>query len=193
LAATNKNLDILVEKNLFRQDLFYRLNVITVKLPKLKERKEDIGLLAQYFLKKYSYMKDREIIIGDEVVTKLKIYNWPGNIRELENTILYAIINSDSNVINVNNLPAKIFEAEKKQGKGNSLHKELYNLAMQYFEETPLTLDSFIPYDEYIKMVEVPLIEAALSFCSGNKSKAAEILGINRNTLRKKIEEYGVK
>jgi len=191
IAATNKELDALVEKKLFREDLYYRLKVISVKLPGLNERQDDIELMVDYFLEKYSYLKDNNIAVSNETLDVLKCYNWPGNVRELENSILYAIINTDTYVINPENLPRKVVDNKKHVNDGNSIANDLYRLATQLISMYD-EMDNCVPFEEYITITETPLIRAAMDFSSNNKSKAAKILGINRNTLRKKLERYEI-
>jgi DNA-binding NtrC family response regulator len=193
LAATNKDLSLLVKNNKFREDLYYRLNVVNIKLPSLRERKEDIPILVNYFIKKYAHLKDTSIRIEENVLEELTKYNWPGNIRELENTIIYLIVNSNSSSITVKDLPNS-FKDKNVNQEDSSLYNQLYNLAFQFFTKANHSdqENNIVPYEEYINLVELPLIKAALHFTKGNKSKASELLGINRNTLRKKLDKYGI-
>jgi len=187
LAATNRDLLSLIKNNKFREDLYYRLNIVNIKIPSLRERKEDIPILVNYFLNKYMHLKGESVTISDKVIEKLTKYKWPGNIRELENTIIYLLVNSNTSNITIDDLPDNIKD-ENENSSDFSLYNHLYELAFQYFSksEDNGTNKDFAPYDEYISLVEYPLIKAALHFCKGNKSKTAELLGINRNTLRKK-------
>ncbi|MGA1846644.1 sigma-54-dependent transcriptional regulator [Deferribacter abyssi] len=189
IAATNKNLDELIEKGKFREDLYYRLNVINIELPPLRERKEDIPILVSYFLQKYEYIKNRQLSVSNRALEKLIAYHWPGNIRELENVIQHMIVQAGGDVIDISDMPEKILL--KNSFSGNSIKKELYELAMKLISGED-RINGHTVYEEYVKIVERPLIEAALEKTGNNKSAAAQLLGINRNTLRKKIKDYGI-
>ena len=161
IAATNGNLREMIIKQTFREDLFYRLTVVEIEIAPLRERKEDITLLVDKFLFKYGVeYKDRYIKITQEAMTILKRYNWPGNIRELENVIQRAVIMCDK-VINVEHLPEHL----------------KYTLSFSEDELLPL------------KVIEKQYIEKVLRATANNKTKAAEILGIDRKTIRIKLEE----
>ncbi|KAA0258124.1 sigma-54-dependent Fis family transcriptional regulator [Deferribacter autotrophicus] len=188
IAATNKNLEELIEKGKFREDLYYRLNVINIELPPLRERKEDIPILVSYFLQKYRYIKNRQLSISNRALEKLISYHWPGNIRELENVIQHMIVQAGGDVIDISDMPEKIL---KSSFSGNSIKKELYELAMKLISGED-KINGHTVYEEYVKIVERPLIEAALEKTGNNKSAAAQLLGINRNTLRKKIKDYEI-
>jgi len=193
IVSTNKNLEDEVEKGNFRQDLFYRLNAITLTAPPLRERKEDILLLIDYFLEKYSI----ELGIGKKTITDdaagiMVDYRWPGNVRELENTIKRVIVlSSDMKItsdILIDAAPYLRGLGKHKEDPFDALiTKELNTLINDKKESATGDI-----YDLVIRKVEKPLIEGILKFSKGNKKKAAEILGINRNTLSKKIEEYGI-
>lgn len=193
IASTNKDLQKEVEKGTFRKDLYYRINTITIELPPLRERKEDIPHLVEHFVQKYAVqlgVRKRMVIISDEANHKLLDYNWPGNIRELENTIKRVLVLSSDTMITPDVLldAAPYLDGTKK--KENSFDDlvlaEILNL-ISLNQEPPNGI-----YDMFIKRVEKPLIEAILKITKGNKKKAAAILGINRNTLSKKIEELGI-
>ncbi|MGE5446694.1 MAG: sigma-54-dependent transcriptional regulator [Ignavibacteriales bacterium] len=194
IASTNKDLGKEVEKGTFRKDLYYRINTITIELPPLRERKEDIPLLVEHFVQKYAERLDagkRMIILSDEANQMLLEYNWPGNIRELENTIKRLLVLSSHTVITPDVLlDAAPYIEEIKKKRENSFDDlvltEILNL-INSNQESPNGV-----YDIVIKRVEKPLIEAILKVTKGNKKKAAAILGINRNTLSKKIEELGI-
>jgi DNA-binding NtrC family response regulator len=193
LAATNKDLLSLVKCNKFREDLYYRLNIVNIKIPSLKERKEDIPILVNHFLNKFMHLKGEPVKISDKVIEKFTKYRWPGNIRELENTIMYLLVNSKSSNVTIEDLPDNI-KNEEENLEDFSLYNNLYELALQYFSKSGNNgaNKDFAPYEEYINLVEFPLIKAALHFCNGNKSKTAELLGINRNTLRKKMDKHKI-
>jgi two-component system response regulator HydG len=161
LAATNKNLQDLVKKGLFREDLFYRLNVITIIIPPLRERGDDILLLAHHFLTQFAAESGKATLrFSDEALQSLRSYNWPGNVRELENVIQRLVVMTDGDVIDVPDLPSLMrFSALRKTG----------------FTRTLAEVES-----EYITNV--------LASVDGNKTRAAEILGIDRKTLREKLK-----
>ena len=169
LAATNENLADLVRKGKFREELFYRLNVVPVHLPPLRERKEDIALLVEHFLQKYNRRAKKKInSISPKVEKALMEYNWPGNIRELENTIERAVVLSEGNEIELEDL---IYH-------GISTTTSLFHPVRGKYH----ALDNI--EKEYIKTV--------LLTQQGNKSKTAKILGIDRKTLLAKIKKYKI-
>jgi len=161
LAATNKDLHSLVKKGLFREDLFYRLNVITIVIPPLRERGDDILLLAHHFLTKFAAELGKlQLRFSDEALQSLQSYNWPGNVRELENVIQRLVVMTDGDLIEVPDLPSLMrFSALRKRG----------------FNRTLAEVES-----EYITNV--------LASVDDNKTRAAEILGIDRKTLREKLK-----
>ena len=190
IVASNKNLEELVKSKEFREDLYYRLNVVAIELPPLRERKEDIPILVQHFLKKFSHLKDYELTMSTEAMDALLKYQWPGNIRELENIIQYAIIHATGKTISKSKLPPKVFENNTKNDF-NSLSKKLKSLANEIISSEIIS-GTNNAYEEFLKIVEKPLIMAALDKALNNKTEASKILGINRNTLRKKIKELEI-
>jgi DNA-binding NtrC family response regulator len=190
IVASNKNLEELVKSKEFREDLYYRLNVVAIELPPLRERKEDIPILVQHFLKKFSHLKGYELSMSTEAMDALLKYQWPGNIRELENIIQYAIIHATGKTISKSKLPPKVFENNTKNDF-NSLSKKLKSLANEIISSEIIS-GTNNAYEEFLKIVEKPLIMAALDKALNNKTEASKILGINRNTLRKKIKELEI-
>jgi two-component system nitrogen regulation response regulator GlnG len=193
IASTNKDLQKEMEKGAFRKDLYYRINTITRELPPLRERKEDIPLLVEHFVQKYAEQLGtgrKGVIISDEAKQMLLRYNWPGNIRELENTIKRVLVLCSDTVITPDALLEAVPYLDGTKKKENSFDDlvvtEILNL-INLNQGSPHRI-----YDTAIKRVEKPLIEAILKITKGNKKKAATILGINRNTLSKKIEELGI-
>lgn len=172
IAATNKNLEEMVQEKTFREDLYYRLNVIKVTIPSLKERKEDIEPIANHLMKKLSKEMDRFVTeIDKEAMAHLKGHDWPGNIRELENTIERAINLVEKEAkITVNHLPYYI-----REKKGN------YSIS-----------SGRVGLKDVIAQVEIKEIRNALDICKGNKQKAARELGISRTSLYEKMEKYGL-
>ncbi len=171
IAATNADLEQEVKLGNFRPDLYYRLNVISIKIPPLRERKDDIRLLTSYFVKKYCQDAGAEKkSVSDDTMKFLLSYGWPGNVRELENTIEHAVLLAKGHQINMEDLPEKIKESKPLQ------------LATDSRPPTP-TLET----------IEKTYIYWVLSQTGWQKSKAASILGIDTSTLYRKIERYGLK
>jgi two-component system response regulator HydG len=171
IAATNKDLEPEVKEGRFREDLFYRLNVIPVRLPLLRERKEDIPLLAEYFFRHYRE-RNRSSTRGflPKTMDTLLRYEWPGNIRELENAIERAVLLCRSEYIMPEDLPPQVQGAE---GEGGSLVS--------------------VPTGMPLKDVEREVILQALADAGGNRTQTARVLGISRKTLQNKLKEYGVR
>ncbi len=175
IAATNRNLIQMVKDNTFREDLFYRLNVIPIEVPPLRERKEDIPILVDHFIKKYSLEANKKIPeIKDEVLDLLIEYPWPGNIRELENVIERAIVMSEGNSLSLNDFPENIINYTENPGKSHTLQEK--------------SSDSLT---DIIESYEKELIKNAIIKSENNITKASKILGIKRTTLRYKMEKYG--
>lgn len=190
IAATNTDLEEQVRQGKFREDLYYRLHVVSIQLPRLRERKEDIPMLVSHFLHKHRSMREHQMYASPEAISILSAYHWPGNIRELENVIQSAMVHAETDTIQPANLPEKIVDAESPQTR-SSLSDELYRLAA-HIVESELHADEGNAFAEYERIVEIPLLKAVLDRTGGNKSVAANVLGINRNTLRKKMKDYGL-
>jgi len=172
MAATNADLEQEVRIGNFRADLFYRLNVFPIHIPPLRKRKDDIKLLVSYFVKKYcEKFKLEEKGINDETQNRLMEYPWPGNARELENTIERAILLAKDKQIDVSELPQRILNPEK--------------LKLIEVEDRPGTPD--------LETIEKAYILWVLNQTNWQKARAAQILGIDTSTLYRKIEKYGLK
>jgi len=191
IAATHHNLEKAVREKRFREDLFYRLNVIQVNIPPLRKRKDDIPLLSEFFMQKFqSHTGGKAKVLTPETLKILRAYDWPGNVRELENAIQRAITLSQGDKIFPDALPPQIF----RPGHGvtisfeNFLEEKLADLVdrMGGLEQGDI-------YTMVLHRVEKPLITLVLRKTEGNQVRAAGLLGINRNTLRKKIKELGIK
>ena len=169
VAATNQNLEELVAEKKFREDLFYRLNVVSIHLPSLRERPEDIPLLADHFLNKYAAQNNKPVCrISPEAMDVLTRYRWPGNVRELENVIERAATLSSTNLVIPEDLPRR-------------LQMELSPVALNF-------LPSSLPLSELEKLY----IQKVLEETGGNKKKAADILGIDRRTLYRMATRLGL-
>jgi transcriptional regulator with PAS, ATPase and Fis domain len=166
LAATNKDLEAEVQSGTWREDLFYRLNVITIHIPPLRERKEDISLLVNFFLDKYNAQNQRSIQgVTNDVHKVFELYEWPGNVRELENVIERGVVLCTGDMITLNCLPPKLAELDEEQDAGDGLN---------------------------LMEVEKRLIVRALDQEGGNQSAAARTLGISRKQLRTKMTHHGL-
>jgi Nif-specific regulatory protein len=194
IAATNVDLQEEVAKQHFREDLFYRLNVVTVYLPPLRNRREDIPRLIDHFLDKYNAINDRRLRrISRDMLNVLLRYPWPGNVRELENAIERAVVLSRDEDFTEELLPlsVKMFAAQRKSSQASetieSISKRLADQAITDFE-----LREGEIYQLVIDQIERALIDRALGKCGGIKTKAADFLGINRNTLNKKVRDLGI-
>lgn len=183
ISATNQDLETSVREKMFREDLFHRLNVITIPLPPLRERREDIPLLADYFLKRFSSELGIGVrYIADDAMLILKNYDWKGNVRELENVIQRAIVMSGGDSITPEYLPIS-------QSAGRdfvSMHEIIKDKVNNYTKKGGL-------YSEVIGEAEKELLLSVLKKTEWNQVKAAEILGINRNTLSRKMKELDIK
>jgi Nif-specific regulatory protein len=191
IAATNADLEELIQQKRFRLDLYYRLNVIRLDIPPLRERKEDILLLTKYFIEKYSKENDKDIhSITPEAIKLLESYDWPGNVRELENLIERAVVLNQTGYLDVKDFP-EVLE------KISSLEKVPYLISSGDVEfssipEQSLDLYDGRVYETVIGEVEKKLILYALKKFKYTKTKAAKFLGINRNTLEKRIKELKI-
>ncbi|MFQ5681775.1 MAG: sigma-54 interaction domain-containing protein [Candidatus Binatia bacterium] len=185
ISASNKDLRKEVEKKAFREDLFYRLNVLQMVMPPLRNRREDIPGLADYFIRKFSQALNKKVEeISSEALMYLMNYPYPGNIRELENMIEHAVAVTGSNIITEEDLPAHI--------KGVPISEEF-----ELFEKTaPGGADNFfnkgLSLDEELATHEKCILLGALKRAKGVQKRAAEILGINYRSLRHRLEKYGM-
>jgi transcriptional regulator with PAS, ATPase and Fis domain len=189
LAATNQNLEKAVQEKRFREDLFYRLNVVTLYLPPLRERLEDIPELVEYFISRFKQGASSSALgISPEVLRLFKSYSWPGNVRELENVLKKAFILCKCAVLTREDFP--FLKGLEPQSDLERFEKELSHLLEIPFQtKEPLKGEL---YQKIIELVERHLIEKALREVGNNQVKAAELLGINRITLRKRIKDFGL-
>ena len=195
IAATHKNLSNLIEKGEFREDLFYRLNVVPISIPPLRERKEDIPELVNHFLDKAKDLQLEPKKFTTESFQILEKYQWPGNVRELENFILKLcalytdenIMNDDlaEEILNLQKLDQQMLDAENQFSKilENYLSRNINKINKEYQGDV---------YNYFVTELEKVLLLEVLKNKNGNQLKAAELLGLNRNTLRKKITELNI-
>ncbi|PIP00979.1 fused DNA-binding response regulator in two-component regulatory system with GlnL: response regulator; sigma54 interaction protein [uncultured Pleomorphomonas sp.] len=197
VAATNKDLRLLINQGLFREDLFFRLNVVPIRLPPLRERVEDIPDLVRHFFT----VAEKEGLPSKQIepaaVERLKRYRWPGNIRELENLVRRLAALYPQDTITVNLIEAELATptvtlVEEETPADEDLSESVERFLAKYFAEFGDNLPPPGLYHRILKEVEYPLIGAALAATRGNQIKAAELLGVNRNTLRKKIRDLDV-
>lgn len=187
ISATNRDLKKMVDENLFRSDLYFRLNVINIHLPALRERRDDILILADHFIKRYNAIYAKEIAGMNRETERLFLeYPWPGNIRELENVVERAIILCKGLMIEVSVLPESI---RNFRSEANSRIPEIDKWIRQ---EMQAAGDKDM-HAAVIGKLEKKLIEEVLIKQGANKSRTATVLGINRNTLKAKMREYGIK
>ena len=172
ISATNKDLSKMVKAEKFREDLYYRLNVVEIKIPPLRERKEDIGLLVHSFLEEICKQNNKPVLtISKDVIDIFQNYRWKGNIRELKNTIENIVVLSQNSKIDVDDVPSYMMDSTN-----NSTEEEEY----------PLDLT------KATQKIEIKNITKALKMSNGNKAKAAKILNIPRTTLYYKIDQYKI-
>lgn len=192
VAATNRDLHDEIESDRFREDLYYRLNVLPIDLPPLRDRKEDIPLLAEHFVQKYAEADNRpQPKISSDALKMLLDYSWPGNVRELQNYMERAIVLCEGDELTPPLLPrhvqglAPVRLHHQSAANPETLCRELVELGIQQAGDDAQDL-----YDRVVSQAEKELIRQVLHSCRGIQTKAAARLGINRNTLHKKIADY---
>jgi len=196
IAATNQNLAARVSAGRFREDLYFRLRVIPIQMPALRERREDIPELTDYFIgKAVQEMGARTSGVSPEARTKLQSYGWPGNVRELENTAMRAALLAPGAVIQADDIDlsntATATKSQPEADDATAISDVIGGRIAAWFDSP----DGAEPRDLYHKLVEEierPLIELALKRAGGNQVRAARMLGLNRNTLRKKIIDHKI-
>lgn len=208
LAATNQNLEALVKAGKFREDLYFRLNVIPLHLPPLRERKEDIPLLADFLIKKIC---EREGVppkkISPNLLKAFTLYHWPGNIREFENLLERLVILSDKEILEMEDLPSSICEKirhafNKKEELVQKKEIDELEEKVEILEERPFFTPQYlnlpnlekgeINLQDLIKDIEIFYLKKALELSKGVKSKAAKLLGLNRTTLIEKLKRHNL-
>ena len=194
IVTSKRNLMKLVETGHFREDLYYKLNVMPILLPPLRKRLEDIPNLINHFISTYNKKNDSRLSIDVLAINYLKSYNWPGNIQELKNLIERLSLSLPNNKITISDLKEHLKNSFEINENVESITLE--NLIDKRINKVISSIGSDYSqmniYDDFIKTVEKPLIENILNHTRGNQIKASSLLGLNRNTLRKKISELGV-
>jgi DNA-binding NtrC family response regulator len=184
IAATNVDLKQAVAEGIFREDLYYRLNVISINLPPLRERKEDILPLAQHFIRKYAEENSRELNsqISPEVLSLLEAYRWSGNVRELENVMERAVIIARGNSISKEDLREEVVNPQLAAVRSKDQSSA-----------TQIDLTNGISFYDEVNRFQIDLIRRALEITGGHQSRAARLLGLNTTTLNSKIRYYNIR
>ena len=188
IAATHQNLEKRVESGSFREDLFHRLNVIRINLPALRERREDIPLLANHFLRLAADELNVDIKTLDKESTEyLSKLDWPGNVRQLENTCRWLTVMSPGQIIHLDDLPPELLTTEQREKPDGD-----WIQALRYWTDRQLSRGDSAILDIAVPMFEKVMIETALQKAGGRRQDAAKLLGWGRNTLTRKIKELGM-
>ncbi|MEA2934790.1 MAG: two-component system, NtrC family, nitrogen regulation response regulator GlnG [Variibacter sp.] len=196
VAATNKDLRILIQQGLFREDLFFRLNVVPLRLPPLRERSEDVPDLIRHFLSQAEKEGLPAKRLDQEALERLKGYRWPGNVREVENLARRLAALYPHELITAAAIDSELTEpvpvAHERINRDETLLMAVERHLNEYFSGFPGTLPPPGLYHRILREVEYPLLSAALAATRGNQIRAADLLGVNRNTLRKKIRDLDI-
>jgi DNA-binding NtrC family response regulator len=189
IAATNCNLEQLVAKGQFRQDLYYRLSSFTITLPPLRERADDLPLLVEYFLRRYNLELGKEVReVAPEAMTCLQRYSWPGNVRELQNVLRTALLQAAGPILFPEFLPASFRAARDTEKPSPSLQLA----SLEDFLEERMRAGSQNLYSEAVALIERDMLTYVLSRTGGNQAQAAKILGISRLSLRSKLRSLAI-
>jgi two-component system nitrogen regulation response regulator GlnG len=197
VAATNRDLRQAVNQGLFREDLFYRLNVVPLRLPPLRERSEDIADLVRHFLNLSSAQGLPTKTISAEAMDRIRRYRWPGNVRELENLVRRLAALYADDVIGVEVIENELAEPPQAPRSAEPSEEETLTGSIErHLTKFFSTQGDDLPppglYDRMLRELEIPLISLSLAATRGNQIKAAHMLGLNRNTLRKKIRDHNI-
>jgi two-component system nitrogen regulation response regulator GlnG len=197
IAATHRDLRQSIRQSLFREDLFYRLNVVPIRLPPLRERTEDIPALVRHFFQLATKEGLPPKTLDQAAMERLKTYRWPGNVRELENLVRRLAALYSQEVIGIDAIEAELAETAPAAAPNENVVNEGLSAAAErhlrdYFAAHKGGLPPAGLYDRVLREIERPLIQLTLSATRGNQLRAAQLLGLNRNTLRKKIRELDI-
>jgi two-component system nitrogen regulation response regulator GlnG len=197
IAATHRDLRALIVQGMFREDLYYRLNVVPIRVPPLRERTQDIPALIRHFMRQAVDIGLPSKSIEPAAIQRLQAHRWPGNVRELENLVrrlcaLYAEEVIDVGVIESELAEARPIQTRTEEAPGEGLGAVVERHLREYFAAHAEGLPAAGVYDRVVREVERPLIALSLAATRGNQLRAAELLGLNRNTLRKKIRELDI-
>lgn len=194
IAATHRDLRAQIQQGLFREDLFYRLNVVPLRLPPLRERLDDIGDLARHFLRETAREGLGDRSITSDAVERLKLHAWPGNVRELENLIRRIVAVHPQDVISADVVEQELIDVSVPTNQATETEdaQSLAEMVERHLATYFASFNGELPppglYDRVVREIETPLISAALTATRGNQIRAAELLGLNRNTLRSRIK-----
>jgi two-component system nitrogen regulation response regulator GlnG len=197
VAATHRDLSQMIRQGLFREDLYYRLNVVPIRLPPLRERIDDVADLVAHFLRASQREGEPVKTISPEAIKLMQAYSWPGNVRELENLVrrlgaLYADENISKEIVQAELNIADRQAMPTIDGGPMDVSSAVETHVAQVLREHEPKLPPAGLYQRVIDKVEAPLIAMVLNACGGNQIKASELLGLNRNTLRKKIRAHSI-
>lgn len=194
VAASNRDLMKEVKQERFREDLYWRLNVVPIEIPPLRRRRDDIPALVSFFLEHYNEINDRYVVhIGPGTMEAMQDYNWPGNVRELQNYIERAVVMSETDELTVDLLPDCLISGQTNSAlitTGNDFDALTREVVTRGLSESGA--HSGMIHSVIVEQVEKELISQVLAACGGVQTKAATQLGINRNTLHKKIKDYQI-
>jgi transcriptional regulator with PAS, ATPase and Fis domain len=194
IAASNRDLMEEVEKERFREDLYWRLNVVPIMIPPLRERREDIPQLVAHFLNVYSELNDRFVVhIQREAMQAMQDYHWPGNVRELQNYVERSVVMAETDELTLELLPDTVRGEKPKRRlalRGADIETLIYEVVQQGLAESAPDEDSL--HNKIVNRVERELIAQVMLACNSVQTKASSKLGINRNTLHKKLKEYNL-
>jgi two-component system nitrogen regulation response regulator GlnG len=189
LAATNRDLEALVARGRFRQDLFYRLSVFTIHLPPLRERGDDLALLVQHYVRRFDRELGKNVQgVAPETMDLLRQYGWPGNVRELQSVLKQALLQATGAILAPDFLPASL---AKRGNAGDAVSADDTRPLLQFIDEQ-LAAGSEDLYEQALRRLERLLLGRVLQHTNGNQVQAAKILGITRGSLRNKLRELGI-
>lgn len=194
IAASNRDLMEEVEQQRFREDLYWRLNVVPIEIPPLRMRREDIRPLVTHFLNHYNEANDRYVVhIQPVAMEALQDYHWPGNVRELQNYIERAVVMAEGDELTLDLLPGAVTGTERKRG-GRVRAADFETLTAELVEQGLAAAgpEAEAMHEQIVNRVEKELIAQVMAECNNTQTKAAVRLGINRNTLHKKLKDYGL-
>jgi two-component system nitrogen regulation response regulator GlnG len=191
IAATSRNLEAMIAAGMFREDLYYRLNVCTIRLPPLRERREDIPLLFRHFVRQSGREFDKNVTaIAPDAMTALEAYDWPGNVRQLQSVVKRALLNVHGPILTIDALPPDVRGRSESETGSEPPASNLGEL-MRFIRER-LQRGSTNLHAEVLERVERELLTEVLQATDGNLSKSAIVLGITRPTLRSKLQNLGI-
>ncbi|MDQ3231489.1 MAG: sigma-54 dependent transcriptional regulator, partial [Pseudobdellovibrionaceae bacterium] len=192
IAATNRNLKAMIEEGKFRGDLYYRLNVFTIDLPPLRDRKEDLPDLVRYFVGCFKAEFGKELVdIDAKIFDQLKLYDWPGNMRELQSFVKYALAHADGQSIRISHLPDSILRSFS-QGPVDPFTPPQASDSISTLVQRLLDQGETSIFDTLVRNLESIVLPAVLAKTKGRLQDACDILGISRNTLKSKMKEHGL-